>query len=348
MFSSAVLDVVIGLIFCFLTVSLVASAVLEAFSSMLTWRSKDLRQGIQQMVNDPGFTGLALELYQHASINPRGSLTGAAIANNGGAVDLARPPAYIAPAQFATAVMDILNISAAGQSVDDLQANVDAKLQTGDPQTANPQMHTLVSGIVQRAAGNLTAVKAELAAWFDNAMDRLSGAYKRKAQLVSFLVALVLCAILNVDAIRVAHVLWEQPTVADSLKLAPSVEKALAVNGGTTSPNAAGPAGEPQTPPATPAPAAAPGSIADSPLTRAASEMIEMMDQHLPVGWQKPVISPLDHPLSWVAMLFGWLITTVAALFGAPFWFDTLQSIVRLKGAGPSPAEKVEGRAASA
>jgi hypothetical protein len=45
--------------------------------------------------------------------------------------------------------------------------------------------------------------------------------------------------------------------------------------------------------------------------------------------------------------LLGWLITAVAALFGAPFWFDALQSIIRLKGAGPSPDEKATNRAAS-
>jgi hypothetical protein len=36
----------------------------------------------------------------------------------------------------------------------------------------------------------------------------------------------------------------------------------------------------------------------------------------------------------------GWLITAVATLFGAPFWFDALERVVRLKGSGPSPAEK--------
>ena len=322
MFSSAILDVAIGLIFCFLTVSLVASAVLEALSSVMTWRSKDLRQGIQQMVNDPGFTGLALDLYQHAAINPRGSLTGAALAQNGNAVDLARPPAYIASAQFATALMDTLGLSKAGQPTAALQASVDAKLQA-----ANPQIHTLVGGIVQRAGGDLTVIKTELAAWFDNAMDRLSGAYKRKTQLVSFLVALILSTTLNIDSVRVAHELWNHPALAEDLKLPPEV-----------------------TPPA-PNDGAAPvsGTKAGANTNAQAGErMIGVLDKHLPVGWPAEVASPLQDPSRWFAMLFGWLITAVAALFGAPFWFDTLQSIVRLKGAGPSPAEKVEGRAASA
>ncbi len=47
------------------------------------------------------------------------------------------------------------------------------------------------------------------------------------------------------------------------------------------------------------------------------------------------------------ASLFGWIITAIAALFGAPFWFDTLQSVIRLKGSGPSPQEKKKNQAAS-
>ncbi len=69
MFSSSIFDVAIGVIFGFLVVSLVSSAVLEAISSALKWRAKDLRQGVQQLVNDPDFDGLALKLYQHAAIN---------------------------------------------------------------------------------------------------------------------------------------------------------------------------------------------------------------------------------------------------------------------------------------
>ena len=322
MFSSVILDVAIGLIFCFLTVSLVASAVLEALSSVMTWRSKDLRQGIQQMVNDPGFTGLALDLYQHAAINPRGSLTGAALAQNKNAVDLARPPAYIASAQFAAALMDILGLSTAAQPTAALQASVDAKLQV-----ANPQIHALVSGIVQRADGDLTIMKTELAAWFDNAMNRLSGAYKRKTQLVSFLVALILSATLNIDSIRVAHELWNHPALAEGLKLPPEVAPP-APNDGSAAPVTGTKAGA-------------------NTNAQAGARMIQILDQHLPIGWQTDT-SPAHDAWYWFAMLFGWLITAVAALFGAPFWFDTLQSIVRLKGAGPSPAEKLERRAASA
>jgi hypothetical protein len=46
--------------------------------------------------------------------------------------------------------------------------------------------------------------------------------------------------------------------------------------------------------------------------------------------------------------VLGWVITALASLFGAPFWFDTLQQVIRLKGAGPSPDEKTNKTAAAA
>jgi hypothetical protein len=72
LFNSTVLDVIIGLIFGFLTVSVVTSAIVEAISSALKWRAKTFLAGIQNLVNDKDFNALALQLYQHASINPLG------------------------------------------------------------------------------------------------------------------------------------------------------------------------------------------------------------------------------------------------------------------------------------
>ncbi len=46
-------------------------------------------------------------------------------------------------------------------------------------------------------------------------------------------------------------------------------------------------------------------------------------------------------------MLFGWLITAAGTVFGAPFWFDLLQRVIRLKSSGPSPKEKQEDTAAA-
>ena len=336
MFSSSIIDVAIGVIFSFLVVSLVASTVLEAISSALKWRAKDLRQGVQQLVNDPDFDGLALKLYQHAAINPRGTPR-----------DL-NAPAYIPSQQFATAMMDILNLSGAVLGANAAQASpivaLQAAVDTG--LNGNPRLQTLLTGIVQRSQGNLNQIETALGTWFDSGMDRLSGAYKRKTQLVSFLIALLLSALLNVNAIKIAHVLWEQPAIADSLKLPPADAAALAHAGGLDKP-----ASEGQPPPAStadPKPSATSSDTAT--LDAAATTAIDVMDKHLPVGWTPHPWAQVTamQPLEQVSLVLGWFITATATLFGAPFWFDTLQSVVRLKGTGPSPSEKVQERAAAA
>lgn len=82
----------------------------------------------------------------------------------------------------------------------------------------NPQISELLQGIIDRTLGDPVRIKAELESWFDNAMDRLSGVYKRWMQFLSFVVALVLAIAFNIDAIRVTKALWQQPTLIANLK----------------------------------------------------------------------------------------------------------------------------------
>ena len=70
MFNSTILDVIIGLVFCFASVALFVSAVSEFLASLLKLRHKTLLTGIQKLLNDPQGTGLVKALYEHAMINP--------------------------------------------------------------------------------------------------------------------------------------------------------------------------------------------------------------------------------------------------------------------------------------
>ena len=204
MLSTPILDSAIGLIFTFLAVSLAAGAVTEALASMLKWRSKTLLAGVKALLNDKRFNGLALEVYNHALVNPRSD----------GTTQAGRKPnffpAYIDPSHFAAAFCDVLGISA--QANDAIPAAI-AKLDA----SGNKQIAGLLQGIYNRAGYNLAAVESGLSQWFDNGMDRVSGAYKRKTQLISFLTGLVVAVSLNVSAIRVALALWDQPALAKAV-----------------------------------------------------------------------------------------------------------------------------------
>jgi hypothetical protein len=318
LFNSAVLDVAIGMIFVFLAVSLAASAVTEAIAGLFNLRSNTLLLGIKDLLNDPNFNALAAQIYQHALVNPQ---------NNGaGTTEAAltvNAPAYVQPMQFANALIDILdtgkpNISTPpgghpGRMVGGNIASITAAINYVVPAAANPQINSMLLGLVNRTGGDIAQMKQEISAWFDNSMDRLSGFYKRRTQLINFFAALILAGVLNISAIHVAKVLWLQP-----------IDTRVVDN-------------------------AAKDTLRD-PLT--ALETLNKLP--LPIGWDhynagSPGLASWNPPAlgDYPEMLFGWLITAAGTVFGAPFWFDTLQRVVRLKAAGPSPKEKQTDTAAA-
>jgi hypothetical protein len=339
MFNSAVLDLAIGLVFCFLTVSLATGTIVEAIASLFAIRASTLRKGIGQLVNDNSFSGLAKEIYAHAAVNPRGDGTDAsASAWN------RKNPAYIDRQLFGQAMLDILKISpevanAANNpnaplgkpTVAALKTAVDSALKvasTAQGKTApDDQLQELLYGIIERSLGDPDKIKQEMIAWFDNAMDRVSGWYKRWTQLIALIVALILATTLNINAIDVAKALWTQP------KLAEDLTKSLPANDAADTSN---------------------GKKEGNP-----TAILRRLDTTLPVGWPdgfwydkdndtgKVTLLGISDRVFWIAVI-GWLITALSTLFGAPFWFDLLQNFIRLKGTGPSPVEKVDGKGAAA
>jgi hypothetical protein len=325
MFNSAVLNLAIGLIFTFLTISLATGTIVEAIASLFTLRAVTLRKGIAQLLNDPDFSGLAKEIYAHAFINPRSDGTAASIGAGN-----RKNPAYIDRQLFGQAMLDILKISPAVANAANNPSAPLGKPTVGELKTAvadalttaakaqgkaapDDQLQKFLHGIIERSVGDPDKIKAELVAWFDNSMDRVSGWYKRWTQFISIIVAVILAAGLNIDAVKVAKTLWEQPNLVAELNLP-----------------AGGAASSPQT--------GAPAPSADL------KKLIDELNT-LPIGWTDSQWMGWDK--FWLALL-GWVIAALSTLFGAPFWFDLLQTIIRVKGAGPSPVEKVDGKGAAA
>ncbi len=152
-------------------------AFVEAIASIMRWRSSTLIQGVKDLLNDPQFNGLAREIYNHALVNPRDD--GSAQTEN----DLKHPPAYIQPKQFADALIDLAQLTK--DSPDKIKSTIDANVH-------DKQIKHLLKGIVDRTTGDVGKIRDELATWFDNGMDRISGTYKRKTQVWSFFAALII------------------------------------------------------------------------------------------------------------------------------------------------------------
>jgi hypothetical protein len=307
MFGSNVLEVAIGVVFAFLSVSLASGTIVEGLSSIIQWRAQTLRKGVKDLFNDAKFTGLAEELYNHASINPRGS----------GDKPEKKKPSYINPQLMAGALMDILGITEKieatpkngdttafqARQVTAFKGAINTKLTS--EKTKNPQLQQLLDGVIARANGDATKIKSEIALWFDQGMAQVSGIYKRHAQIASVLVALGLAVGLNVDTFNIAIRLWEQPTLAQSIQVQKDQKPA---------------------------------------------EAIKELTDRLPTGWPAGFGNRADGtPFTcgdWWRAIAGWCATAIAALFGAPFWFDLLQNLVRLRGTGPKEEQTQTGDAA--
>lgn len=281
MFGSTVLDLAVGLIFAFLLISLITSTGTEAVASAAGWRADTLLQGIKNLLNDQNFTGLAKDLYNHGLVNPQsdGKATSEAT--------LTAKPSYIDAEHFATALMERLKILPNA-----------ADLQTEINKITDPQLKGVLSGIVARANGNVDQIRRDLAAWFNQGMDRVAGVYKRYTQLWNFLIALLLAIAFNLDAVKIAHTLWDQPGLIKEFS-APAV-----------------------------------GANADKLFT-------QLGQLGLPFGWDDKAIddlwrlpTSLSAIVSWVSAIVGWVIVAASTLFGASFWFDALQRVTQLRGAG--------------
>jgi hypothetical protein len=282
MFDSTVLDVAVGLVFTFLTVSLVCGLLTETWATIMSWRANTLLAGVQALVNDPDFNKLAQTLYQHALVSPQDPGTATSIA------DLRKMPSYIAPLHFADALLDTVQIGA-GTAATMKTAIAGSPLLAG-----NIQMTTMLSGMADRAGGDVSKMRQAIAGWFDSSMDRVSGSYKRWTQLYCFGFGLIIAVALNIDTLHVARALWLQPQITHTLAPSPDVQAAL------TALNAAG----------------------------------------LPIGWGG---GAQDFGfLACTARLVGWIITALSTLLGATFWFDALSGLVKLRGVGPSPADKAQ------
>ncbi len=280
MFDSAIFDVAIGLVFTFMGVSLAASAVTEAIGSALKLRQSTLRQGIQALLNDEQFTGLARDLYNHAIVNPLASGTARTVS------ELTQQPAYVETKHFVVALMDILQAKGGGKP---LAETIDS--------IPDEQLRTAFKTFLQRAEGDAARFEAAIGDWFDTAMNRLSGWYKRYTQVFAFGAALVICGFLNADAFHLTETIWRRPALISELGIASA-----------------------SIPPPT--------------------EAIAGLQKSTLIGWADwSIDDPRNTIPGKIGMILGWLTVAAASLFGAPFWFDTLQRIVQIRGTGNTAKE---------
>ena len=78
--------------------------------------------------------------------------------------------------------------------------------------------------LVDEAKEDLEKFRESVEDWFDDGMTRVSGWYKRRAQLVLLVLGVVVAATFNVDSIQLVESLQTDPSVREALvELAPGL-----------------------------------------------------------------------------------------------------------------------------
>ena len=285
MFNSTVLEVAIGLVFCYASVALIASSVYEGIASWLNLRSKTLLNGIAALLNaskdDKDSQALLIKLYNDAMVHPAGDGKAENVAT-----DIKKDkaiPAYIPPQNFAIAFI---------HAIQQVPGKFD-QVGTDISNIKDDQLRKLLTNLYVRSSGNIDVFQRELATWFDAGMGRVSGVYKKWSQLWCFLIALVIAVVFNIDSVHLFKVLWLHPSLVAQVT-------AEHIN---------------------------PGLASDA--------FVQL--KSLPIGW--------NESFTWAALMepraiVGWFVTASASLFGAPFWFDALKTLVRLRGTGTKPVDQ--------
>jgi hypothetical protein len=302
MFNSTILDVAIGLAFTYLLLALICTTVNEWIAGILKTRGKMLEQGIAGLLKGQPLGGADfLSAFRSHPL----------IAGLRRKPDT--PPSYISPQSFALAVMDLVTPQHPGAiTFADLQAGV-ANLPDGSVKKA-------LLAVLQNAHDDVGVAQARIEAWFNDAMDRVSGWYTRRSHLMAFVIAAVLCISLNADTLAIANKLWISPTLRQQIvnrAQAGQAEFKDLITARYTDPTNPKPSK-----PAVQAPA--------HPGMALAGRLNEQLGGL--VGWTsgEPVWPHFP----------GWIISIIAVTLGAPFWFDVLNRFMSIRTAGKSPDEK--------
>ena len=212
--------------------------------------------------------------------------------------------------------------------------------------------------LVDASKDDLQTVRNSIEAWFNAKMDRVEGAYKRRAQLGLWLLGLIIAAWFNADSLAVATALWHNSTLraaianqAQAAAAAPSPSSTTALPAPSTGATLLA-AAQQATPQESSAPS--PTAIPQPPISDSIKR-VQQDVQHVlifPIGWGKictseelsnlPNCRPQLWPFawwSWLSKLRGFIITALAISLGAPFWFDLLKRVSSLRNNGPSPNE---------
>ena len=338
MLDHPILDVALGLIAFYVVLSLLASAIQEWIAGLLGLRSRTLRSGLENLVGDAGeieallahplLRALARQKKNNRHKKDKKKTDDKQQTDDEQQTDKkGAVPSYVRPSTVSAALLETFDPEhklRSAKSADDLRTAVDEVKEHGP-------IKALLTSLLDDDVNTVDDLKKRLAEHFDDTMDRVSGWYKRQTQSIIVGIAVVITVAFNADSGRIARELWRHDALraavaAQAVALADARPPQPPTNGDGNGTNSNTPAN-------------------DGDDRRADLEQNLASLEFFPIGWKldekgRPVLR--DTVSGWIGRMLGWLVTVAAVSLGAPFWFDLLSKVARLRAAGKPARETRE------
>jgi hypothetical protein len=319
---NAAIDVAIALILMYLILSLIVTVANEQIATALDLRAETLKSALSDLLDDKrlkdDFDSHGLIAGLNAAVSPDKASVFfrmiawlcAKIMRFQRSMDTSHI-SYLSGKTFALAVLGSLDPTKPVPLFDDVREAVQHMPDTN--------VRDALLAQITVANGDLDKLRDNISTWFDSAMDRVSGVYKRDVKRISFTVGLLLAVVVNGDTFRVSQALWNDASLRSGI--ADSASAVIAKKA-----------------------EAQPDNVKSDSVKDALDKIKGWQDElrPLPLGWNADPLTDkfsvsFDFALALFVKLGGLLLTGFAISLGAPFWFDLLGRFVQIRGTGKKP-----------
>ncbi len=364
-----ILEIVLGLVFTFLLMSLLATVLQEMLASLLSLRGKVLLEAIVQMLERHGDNKELKrwrELIKDTKVYSKyQQQTGVQ----------RRLPSYLTADQVVSVLQEVVEepahtegeVSARGGLFAPTEANVSDKdkitpraIQDRDLRnslmalkvTQDRQEEVVKSrglfldeGPAERGISvpggriqeQMERAKHDISENFNGMMDRAAGWYKRRVQMILFILGFLIAFSFDADTFEIYRNLSRN---SDARREVVEAAQAYIANAQAT--------------------ASAPGQNLPEGVQQLQQKVESLINEEIDAPYSALGLGRKTFPevpndyaqmTGWqksryhVGKLIGWLVTTLAISLGAPFWFDLLKLLMNVRNAGKPPS--AGGRPAS-
>jgi len=306
------LDVAIGMVMIYSLLSLICSTINEGISSFFSLRAATLKGGLENLLG----SDLAKQVYDNHLVQ--------GLVQRDLVLKWKRKPSYIPTRTFVLTLLDALG-NGVPASADDVRLAVQKIPDT--------QVQRALLALVDDAQGDLDKIKKNFGVWFDHSMDRVSGWYRRKVQMIILILGILTSFGIGVDTIATAKRLWSDSALREALVEAAKQQVS-------------------QQQPAASPPATATGAPDFQKMSQDLNNFQGQLSAlNIPTYPYNNVCAEwkaAQHPGAcegffgplgfWLRRHWlGFIITSAALSLGAPFWFDLLNKLVSMRSAGQKP-----------